>query len=96
MYSYSYRMFFYESSFVYVIAVIGLIVSMLAITCSNYGRKVPENYGLLFLFTICEGYCISFVGFYDKKIVLTAFILTIMMTLALTLYAFKTDKDITL
>ena len=45
---------------------------------------------------MCEGYTLSFVGFYPRHIILAAAILTVVITLGLTVYAFTTDTDITL
>ena len=57
---------------------------------------MPHNYILLALFTIFEGYTLSFVGFYEKNVILAAAILTLVITVGLTFYAFTTDSDITL
>ena len=57
---------------------------------------MPHNYILLALFTIFEGYTLSIVGFYQTKVILSAAILTLVITVALTVYAFTTDSDITL
>ena len=69
---------------------------MLIILCTSYGRIVPHNYILLFVFTLSEGYSLSFVGFYNKGIILTAAILTLSITLSLSLYAMTTKNDLTL
>ena len=58
--------------------------------------KVPVNYFLCFLFTICEAYLVSYMClFTSTKIVLMALTMTCALVIGLTLYAFVTKTDFT-
>ena len=74
---------------------IGLVI---ALCCSKYLRShVPLNYGLLGLFTVCEGHFVSIsCTLYDKDIVVLAFVLTAGVFLVLTGYAMTANKDFTI
>ncbi|KAG0716984.1 Protein lifeguard 1 [Chionoecetes opilio] len=65
--------------------------------CGNFRRKTPYNYIALLVFTLCEGYLLGCVGAtYDPRTVLIAVGATIVVTVALTLFAFQTKWDFTL
>jgi FtsH-binding integral membrane protein len=62
----------------------------------SIARGVPQNYILLFSWTICESYMLATaVTFYDPQIVMLAGFLTFAVTAALTLYACTTKTDFT-
>mmetsp|Transcript_26309 Transcript_26309/g.23178 ORF Transcript_26309/g.23178 Transcript_26309/m.23178 type:complete len:144 (+) Transcript_26309:162-593(+) len=64
--------------------------------CLRVARKVPTNYILLGIFTLCESYLVSFISaFYDPTIVVLAAFLTATLTFVLTLYACTTKSDFT-
>ena len=63
---------------------------------TDMSRKVPTNYVLLLIFTITEAYAASYIGLiYKPKLILLAAFLTLMMTAGLTLYACRTETDVT-
>lgn len=65
--------------------------------CGNFRRKTPYNYIALVIFTLCEGYLLGCVAAtFDKIEVLLAIGATIVVTLALTIFAFQTKWDFTL
>jgi FtsH-binding integral membrane protein len=67
---------------------------MCAIICC-YGRTVPANYILLFVFTAAESYCVAgLTSFYDPNTVFMAGLTTALVTIALTIYAMFTKTDI--
>ena len=78
-------------------AVVLNITSCYAIYCySTCGRKVPNNYICLSIFTLTEAYIFSsFTSFLDPDIVFIAATLTAAMTISLTIYAMKTETDLT-
>jgi protein lifeguard len=74
------------------------LVCIISLTCfRDLSRKVPINYLLLILFTLCEGYLVSFVcNLTEPRIVIMAASMTCFITLALTLYSCTTKKDFTI
>lgn len=57
-------------------------------------KEVPTNYILLGLFTLCEAVVVgTAVTFYDVAIVLQAFALTFIVTVALTVYTLQSKRD---
>ena len=63
-------------------------------------RKVPINYLMLLVFTVCETYSVAATSIYyaatSPGTTLQAFAGTALITLACTLYAFTTRKDFTM
>jgi FtsH-binding integral membrane protein len=80
-----------------VCAVVSIAI-MLAICCfREVGRNVPTNYILLFLFTGCEAYIVSYLcGITNPRLVFMAAAMTCGITMALTLYACTTKTDFTI
>ena len=75
---------------------ISVVINILLICYRDLARRVPTNYGLLGIFTICQAFYFSFVTtFYPAENVLAAAGMTAGMTAGITLYAFKTDRDFT-
>ena len=75
---------------------IGLFNIFPLICCKEFSRRVPINYILLVVWTICQSYMVATCcSFYDKNVVMTSAILTLGATIALTLYAFSTKDDFT-
>ena len=59
-------------------------------------KKVPVNYILLFVWTLCEAITLCCVASrYNYKTVLTAIGLTTAIVVGVTIYAFWTDRDFT-
>jgi len=56
--------------------------------CKNCARKVPNNYILLFLFTLCWSYMVAGIcGYYEPELVLMAATLTLLLFMGLTMFA---------
>ncbi|XP_045619474.1 protein lifeguard 1-like [Procambarus clarkii] len=77
----------------------GLTIAMVILLscCGNMRRKTPYNYLALFTFTICEGYllgCCS--ATFEAWEVAAAIGVTIVITVALTIFAFQTKWDFTM
>jgi len=77
-----------------IFACVGSIITSIMIICC-FGRSHPTNYVLLFIFTICETYMVGGItAGYEPKIVMMAGAATAAATIALTVYAMRTKKDI--
>lgn len=74
------------------------LITLIALSCfRSVARTVPTNYVLLLLFTVCEGYMVSFIcSTTNPRIVLMAASMTCAITLALTYYACTTKTDFTM
>jgi protein lifeguard len=80
----------------YIALVINIIVILVLMCFKSIARKVPINYILLFIWTICESYMVATAtSFHDPMIVMFAAILTLAVVGALTLYACTTKTDFT-
>ena len=81
-----------------MIAVIVLYISSIcALACCGFDKKVPMNYILLTIFTVCVSYIVSLSTLrYPAEIVIEAAFLTAAMTLAITVYAMTTKTDFTI
>lgn len=74
-----------------------VVVIFLVCPCFSFARKTPTNYILLFLFTACEGYMVSYsCAVTEKSIVLMAAAMTLGVTVSLTIYAYTTKQDFTM
>jgi FtsH-binding integral membrane protein len=74
-------------------SVCAMILCCMIICC--FGRSVPMNYILLFLFTLCESYAVAGItSYYETKVVCMAGAATALTTIALTIYAMKTTTKI--
>jgi len=66
------------------------------ICCRDVSRRVPINYILLTVWTVCESVMVATCcSVYDKEVVITAGVLTAAVTIALTIYACTTKTDFT-
>ena len=80
-----------------VCLVLNIICCYTLIYVRSCARKAPQNYTLLFLFTITESYLVTCTtSFYDPQTILIAAILTASITIALTIYACTTKTDFTI
>jgi len=71
------------------IASFGLIFALMV-----KSREVPTNFILLGCFTFCESILVgTVVTFYDKSVVIEAFVLTAGVTVALTMYTLQSKRD---
>jgi len=93
----SVRQFYLSSTLILYIALFTPFILIIVLICSpKLTRKVPLNYLILGIWTLCEGYLVGFFSsLYDPYSVFLAASLTVTVTFALTLYAFTTEKDFT-
>ena len=93
----SVREFFIKSFFlIYICTPIAIIILIVLVCCKEFTKKVPYNYILLFIWTICEAITLCCVASrYNYKTVLTALGLTAGVVIGITVYAFWTDRDFT-
>ncbi len=76
---------------------ISICVVIPLICCRNIARKVPLNYILLTIWTVCESYIVATCcSFYDRQTVITAAVMTVAVTVSLTIYACTTKTDFTM
>ena len=87
-----------DSAIWLVPAFITYIICQLSIfCCRGVARKVPTNYIVLSLFTFAFSFLVTFItAGYPVDIVVQAALATALTTIALTIYAFKTDTDLTM
>jgi FtsH-binding integral membrane protein len=87
-----------KNSWLSIVCALASIAIMFVICCfREVGRKVPTNYILLFVFTGCEAYVVSYIcGVTNPRLVIMAAAMTCGITIALTLYAFTTKSDFTI
>ena len=63
----------------------------------SIARRVPTNYILLLIFTLCESFLVAAVCvFTTPKIVFMATVFTLALCISLTIYAMTTDEDFTI
>ncbi|CAD8068682.1 unnamed protein product [Paramecium sonneborni] len=102
--SIEYRMFQLQNNgYAYLALGIAILIELVLFCIPKFAWRVPYNYILLLIFTICEGYLISNICSYvfDKYsqnggfIVLMAAGLSLAAVIGLTLYACKTKSDFT-
>jgi len=78
-------------------AILAIAVEIPLLCCISVARKVPTNYVLLLIFTLCETFMLTFLcAFYDSSSVLSAGGMTAGVTVALTAYALTTKTDFTM
>jgi len=82
----------------FYLAAVGSIVTSIVVACfTSVARKVPTNYILLGIFTLCESYIVAyFTTFFRASDVLLAAFLTCALTITLTIYAWTTKSDFTI
>lgn len=90
--------FFYSNTWLFWISYAVMIGTMLAILCCEEARRqVPTNYILLGVFTVAEGFLVGVICLqYPPRIVLMAVLLTAVVAIALTVFAFQTSIDFTM
>ena len=90
--------FILSNNIVYVAAIIISITCILLSLCSPaLYKQVPINFILLTIFTICNGYLISSLTVLSNPSnVAVAFILTFVIVITLTVYAWKSETDFTI
>lgn len=72
-----------------------MIISLALGLSSTLSQRVPLNYTLLGIFTLCQGYCVGFIAAqYSKETVLTAAYLTAAVVGVLAVYALRSKTEI--
>lgn len=73
-------------------------MTLVAITCcTNLARRTPHNYIALFVFTIAESFLVGVISaVYEYRVVLTAVLITVVICVGLTMFAFQTKVDFTI
>lgn len=81
-----------------ILCLLASLVTLLLLCCvRSVSRTVPTNYVVLSIFTVGEAYTVSFIcGATTPSLVAMASAMTCTLTIALSLYACKTDKDFTI
>ena len=75
-----------------VVAILGTFLTLFLSWC--YGRSYPINYIILFVFTFCESYSVSYIClFYQPTSILIAWGLTASIFILLSGYVLYTGKD---
>ena len=76
--------------------VLAFVIQCCLLCCMKVARKSPSNYILLTVFTLCWTYLVGFIcATYDASIVLTAALMTAVLTVTLSAYAMFTKNDFT-
>ena len=77
--------------------ILSAMIEFMLICYRDIARRVPTNYSLLTVFTLCQAFYFSFVTtFYPSENVLAAGGMTAAMTCGITAYAFNTKTDFTI
>ena len=99
MYSDAARKFWLSPSGVALawLAILSSIVATCALFCCALDRKVPTNYILLSVFTVCEAYVVAFIcaTVPDRQVVVTAALLTTAIVVGITVYSLLSSTDFT-
>ena len=83
--------------FIYLMIFGVLFTEIPIFCCPSVASKVPLNYVLLLIFTLCESYIVAYTTlFYEPLSVLMCAGITLALVLGLTLYAIFTKTDMTL
>jgi FtsH-binding integral membrane protein len=87
--------YLYTSSVPYILGVLLTFAPLLAITFSpKLAREVPTNFAILAAFTVGQSITVAFTCIhYTPSSVLTAAVMTLIMTAGLTAYAWTTPRD---
>ena len=76
--------------------IVALIIQCALLCCMKVARKSPSNYIMLTIFTLCWTFMIGYIcALYDATTVLTAALMTAVLTISLSIYAVTTDRDFT-
>ncbi|KAK9501571.1 hypothetical protein O3M35_012274 [Rhynocoris fuscipes] len=77
------------------LVLVGFFLSIITLLALHVKRKeTPTNFILLAIFTVVQAYSVGvIVTFFDKMVVLEAFIITVTVVAGLTIFTFQTDRD---
>lgn len=90
--------FMATNPFLMVLAVVLSIITLYALVCFvDFQRRVPWNFIVLLVFTICEAYIVAYIclDYSPNKVYLTGS-MTVGLCIGLTCYSFWTKSDFTL
>jgi FtsH-binding integral membrane protein len=89
--------FVLNSPWLYFLNLIIVFVVLLILACSrDIARRVPTNYILLMIWTVCFSYMIGVsTAMFTPATVIASAVMTFGIVLSLTVYAFNTEKDFT-
>ena len=80
-----------------VAALVAIVIEIMILCVRRLARKVPINYMLLLMFTLCEAFALSVIcSYYSSETTLAAAGTTAAVTVALTAYAMLTKTDFTM
>ena len=87
-----------QNQWLFWLAFATTIVTIIMLTCcETFRRKTPHNYIALMVFTFAESFLVGVVSsIYNYKIVLLAVLITAVICIALTIFAFQTKIDFTI
>jgi FtsH-binding integral membrane protein len=91
------KLFFYTHSWIVWLLVFASFIPILILTCvPNVTRSFPLNLILLAIFTVIEAFLLGVISSaYDTNSVFIAVVLTALVVISLTLFAFQTKYDFT-
>ena len=76
--------------------ILGICIEISLVCCKGVARKSPTNMILLALFTLCWTYVIGAIcALYSAEVVLTAALMTMVLSISLMVYAYFTKTDFT-
>jgi len=80
----------------WVAFIVAFVTMMTLACCGDLRRRTPHNYVALMVFTFAESFLLGIISsLYKYEIVLTAVLITAVVCLALTAFAFQTKIDFT-
>ncbi|XP_046920356.1 glutamate NMDA receptor-associated protein 1 lifeguard isoform X2 [Dermatophagoides farinae] len=87
-----------QNSWLMFVALAVVLVTMITLACcGDMARKTPHNYICLFLFTLAQSFLVGVTAsLYQFQIVIYAVLITGVICLGLTLFAFQTKIDFTI
>jgi len=86
------KSFVQQNQWMMMVAFVGTLGSLFALMVKR--QETPTNYILLTIFTLFEAYTVGvIVTMYDQMVVLEAFVLTLGVTVALTVYTMQSTRD---
>jgi len=91
------KIFFLTNLLIFYLSIfLSISLALILICFPKLVRRVPINYVILGIWTLCEAYLIGVISsLYDTYSILFAASLTVVVTLSLTVYAYNTKRDIT-
>mmetsp|Transcript_41874 Transcript_41874/g.30145 ORF Transcript_41874/g.30145 Transcript_41874/m.30145 type:complete len:142 (-) Transcript_41874:200-625(-) len=86
-----------QFAMIWTLSIIAFILQIVIVCNKELAKKVPTNYILLGIFTICQAFVLAGIcSWFPAEIVVAAGTMTAAITFALTTYAFTTKADFTM